>query len=448
MSRDTMEVLCGHAAGTRPDEPDDAARHAARVFILDSLGVCIAGSTGPLCAALLDAHGASGPARVLGTGTRLSAAAAALLNAYQVHNSEFDCIHDAAVVHPMAVLLGAALATVDCADRPVSGAEFLTAVTVGVDVGCRIGAASRSPMRFFRPATAAAARLSNFDQERMLAAMGITLAQLCGTMQAHLEGSALLPVQAGFNARNAVVSRDLAALEVSGARNVLDGPFGYFALFEGDHDPASVLADLGVGWRISEVSHKPFPSGRATHGIVDACLELRRQHGFEADDVAEVEARVPPLTHRLVSRPPAPSMQSNYARLCGAYVAARAILFARVGLDDFTPQALGHEQTLALAGRIRLVVDDNDDPNALAPVTVRIGLESGDAFEQQVSTVYGSPAKPMSREAHLAKFRTNCAAGAEPPSPEGVEAAIRLVDTIEDCRDIRELLDLLGPADS
>lgn len=447
-----MEVLCRHAAGVGFGDLDSAARDATRVFLLDSLGVGIAGSRGPLCAALVAAHRAPGPARVLGSGERLSAAGAALLNAYQVHNSEFDCIHDAAVVHPMAVLLGTALAVLDTAGRPVPGDAFLAAVAAGVDVGCRIGAASRSPMRFFRPATAGAfaatataARLRGFDDARMLAAMGITLAQLCGTMQAHVEGSALLPVQAGFNARNAIASVDLAALDVGGARQVLDGPFGYFALFEGAHDADATLAGLGRRWAIAEVSHKPFPSGRATHGIVDACLALRQAHGFAPREVAAVEARVPPLTLRLVGRPPRAAMQPNYARLCGAYVAARAICTGGVGLDDFTAAALGDAPTLALAQRIRLAADANADPNALAPVCVAIRLDDGRVLEHRVTAVYGSPARPMSRDAHLAKFRTNCAAGARPPPAPNVEDAIRMTDDLEACADVRALLELLDP---
>ena len=35
---------------------------------------------------------------------------------------------------------------------------------------------------------------------------------------------------------------------------------------------APVLRDLGKVWRISEVAHKPFPCGRATHGVLDGVL--------------------------------------------------------------------------------------------------------------------------------------------------------------------------------
>jgi len=300
---DAIEPLGRHALLTAWEDLPEPAQRATKVFLLDSLGVGVAGSRGPLAEALIAAHAGPGEARVLGRTVRLPAPAAALVNAYQVHCIEFDCIHDQAVVHPVTVLLGAALATIDSLPRAVPGRELLAAVALGVDVACRLGVASRAQMRFFRPgtagafaATAAAGRLAGLDQERLHDAMGITLAQLCGTMQAHTEGSALLPVQAGFTARNAVVACTLAAHGVPGPRQVLDGPYGYFALFEGEHDAAEVVRDLGRRFAIAEVSHKPFPSGRATHGIVDATLELVREHGFAASEVRAVHARVPPLT--------------------------------------------------------------------------------------------------------------------------------------------------------
>ncbi len=451
MTADAIEPLCRHALLTTYDDIPAPARDATRIFLLDSLGVGVAGSRGPLAEALVDAHAAPGPARVLGRRDTLPAAAAALVNAYQVHAIEFDCIHDAAVVHPVTVLLGAALAVVDTLDRPVPGRELLAAVTVGVDVACRLGVASRAKMRFFRPgtagafaATAAAGRLAGLDPPQLVAAMGITLAQLCGTMQAHAEGSPLLPAQAGFTARNAVVACALAARGVTGPRQVLGGPYGYFALFEGEHDAATVLEDLGRSWAIAEVSHKPFPSGRATHGIVDACLGLAREHGFAAADVAEVEARVPPLTHQLVGRAAAAGMQPNYARLCAAYAAACALRNGTVVLSDFEQAALADADTLALARRIRVERDASADPNALSPVTVTVTLAGGQRVERTQTAVYGSPAKPMSREAHLQKFRDNCAAGVEPIANEAVEAAIAAADRIEDLEDVRELLDRLS----
>jgi 2-methylcitrate dehydratase PrpD len=456
MTSDAIATLCRHAVSTRDEAIPPAALQAARIFLLDSLGVGVAGSTGPFVDELCAAHAGLPEARVLGRRDALPAAGAALVSAYQIHNGEFDCIHEAAVVHPMAVLLGAVLAWLDRraqrGEPPTAGRELLAALVLGVDTACHVGVASRSPLRFFRPATAgslaataAIGRLSGFDSERLVNAMGINLGQMCGTMQAHSEGSAVLAMQAGFNARNALVACDLAARGVPGPQQVLEGTFGYFALFEGEYDLAGALAHLGRRWRICEVAHKPFPSGRATHGIIDACLQLAREHGFSAADVARVSARVPPLTHRLVGRPPHADMQVNYARLCGAYAGACALLAGTVGLDDFSPAALRDPVRLALAARIEVIADGNTDPNAFTPISVRVHLHGGARVSRTLDVVYGNPARAMDRAAQLAKFRANCRASAVALDDDAAERAIALVDGLDEVGDVRALLACLTP---
>src|SRR5690606_24031909 len=104
----------------------------------------------------------------------------------------------------------------------------------------------------------------------------------------------------------------------------------------------------------------------------------------------------------------------NYARLCGSYAAARLLLTGGLGVHDFTREALDDPATLDLAGRIAIAPDGNPDPNALAPVTVTVRLHSGVELLRSVAVVYGNPARPLDRAAHLAKFRTNLGFAAGP----------------------------------
>jgi aconitate decarboxylase len=445
-----IAAFAQHMVSTRYEDLSPAAVAATKTFILDSFGVGIAGSAGPWARELVDACGAWGEApdaRVWGLDTALPAPAAAMCNGYQIHNSEFDCVHEAAVVHPMAVLLSAATAYAERASG-VSGRAFLAAIALGVDVAAGLGIASKAPLRFFRPATAGAfaataaiGKLRGFDAATLINAFSVTYCQLCGTMQAHTEGSALLAMQIGFSARNAVVACDMAASGLAGPQHLLEGTFGFYRLFEGDYDLRPVLDDLGRIWRITEVAHKPFPCGRATHGVLDGVLSLMSEHGFVADEVERIDCDVPPLTHRLVARPARAGMTPNYARLSAPYVLACGMLGDGVGLDDFRPEALADPTRLALAQRVRFSTDDNPDPNALGPVTVTVRLKHGLVHEATVREVYGSPAKPMDREAHLAKFRTNWISGVRPLPEAAGERLIALVDDLERVGDVRELVD-------
>ncbi len=449
---DAIAKFSKHVVETGYDDLSSEAISATKTFLLDTIGVAVAGSAGPWVEELVECLGHWGAAdhsSVWVRGTKLPTPAAAMANAYQIHNSEFDCVHEAAVVHPMATVVSAALALAE-REGDVRGTDLITALALGVDVACHIGVASKSPLQFFRPATAggfgataAVGKLMGFDTETMVNAMGVVYSQMCGTMQAHAEAPILLGMQMGFNARNSVIACDMAARGLAGTENVLEGPFGYYKLFEGDYDLTTVLANLGAVWRIAEVSHKPFPSGRATHGIVDAVMSLRNKHGFAAEDVEEVTARVPPLVHRLVSRPLEDAPAPSYARLCAAYVTSRALLRGTVDIDDFRPPALSDPETHALARRITLVADDNRDGNALVPVTVTVALKDGRKHKITLEVVYGHPANPMSREAHVEKFRRNWVCGAVPLDEAKGECLIGLVDDLEAVADIRELIELV-----
>ena len=290
-------------------------------------------------------------------------------------------MHEGAVVHTFTVPVAAALAWAE-REGGVGGRDFLTGLALGVDVACHLGVASKSPLRFFRTATAGAfgaaaaiGRLAGFDAATLVNAFGAVLGQLSGTMQAHIEGSPMLGMQVGFNARNAIVACDMATRGLAAPESVLEGPFGFFPLFEGEHALGPVLGELGETSRVTEVSHKPYPCGRATHAVVDACLEFRERLGLDRaarDVVEQVTARVLPLVHRLVGRPVTDDMDVNYARLCCRYVAASALLRGRVVPEDFQPAALRDPDILELARRVDVIVDGNPDPNALVPVTVEI----------------------------------------------------------------------------
>jgi 2-methylcitrate dehydratase PrpD len=427
---------------------------AAKVFLLDTLGVGVAGATAQGADQVLAAAsrwGAGAEATVWGTGTRLPAPQAALVNGFQVHAQEYDCLHEGAVIHALATLLPAALAVAE-RDGGVSGRDLIAAVAAGVDVSCRLGLAAREGLRFFRPATAggfgaaaALARLAGLDAAGTLAALGIQYGQTSGTMQAHVEGSPVLPLQVGANARAAVQSVDLAVAGLPGLADPFEGRWGYLRLFEGDaYDWGDLLESLGERFLISEFSHKPYPAGRATHAAIEGVLALRQEAGFGPDDVTEVMVTAPPLIHRLVNRPDLPSPTPNYARLCLPYMTAKALLHGAVRLTDVRGAAtLEDPATHALAARVRMEPDGSTDQNALAPQAVEVRLADGRVLRRAIAAMLAGPTRPLSRDGHLAKFRDCWGFAATPLAATAAERLIEAVDRLEQVADVRSLAALL-----
>ncbi len=443
--------LVEHVTHRRYEHLSKAAVESTKTFVLDSLGVALAGTRVPMVReleAVAAEWGSGDAARIWGTGRRVPAATAAFINGYQIHNQEWDCVHEPAVVHPMAVILSTLLAWCE-ARGGVGGRSLISGCSVAVDVATGIGRAARNKLRFFRPAmcgalgaTAGLANIEGLDATTTRSALGLAYSQLSGTMQAHIEGSPVLPMQIGFNTRVAFDAVRLACRGVRGPVDFLEGPFGYFTLMDPEWDPTE-FARLESREAITELSHKPFPSGRATHGGVDGVLTLRAQHGFSPEQIGEIRVHAPPLVIQLVDRAPSPDMAASYARLCLPYVAATALLTGSVGVDDFEPAALADPHRHALAARIRVCRDQNPSLNALAPQRVEISLRDGRELALDLPAVLGAPGRPLGRERHLAKFRCAAASGLRPMSACAMDHLVRLVDDLEQLDELRRLVDAL-----
>lgn len=410
------EVLIDHALSLRWDAIPAEAKARALTFLHDSLCVGVAGRNAAHAEAVLamaTGWGRAEPgssASVLGRpGLRLPAASAAFVNGFQIHGQEYDCVHEPAVLHPMATVLSALLAEVERGE-PVSGEQLLLAIVAGVDVAVTLGLAAPDALRFFRPATAgifgcvaAIAALRAMPRAQALDAFGHALALVSGTMQAHLEGKPALPVQVANASRNSLVAIDLARLGMPGVTRPLDGPFGYFPLMELREELGPALARLGHGHRITEVSWKPFPTGRAGHGGIVAVKRLMADQGLTAAALERFEYHAPPLIHRLVGRPAKAEMEPGYARLCLPYLAAVTLLRGTVSLDDFQRDRLDDPAILALAARISVIADGNPDQAAFVPARAVATLADGRQLTQAVDAQFGSPEWPLSEAEHDAK---------------------------------------------
>jgi aconitate decarboxylase len=426
VTADPFPHLVSHVAGLRFDAIPASAVARMKVFILDTLGVGAAGANGTNLdglKTLAASWGQGDEALVWGTSDRLPAPSAAFVNAYQIHSLEFDCLHERAVLHPMAAILSASLAYCERRARagaPVSGRELVTACVAGIDVATFLGFAARGSLRFFRPSTAggfgaaaAIASLAGYDEEQTANTLGIQYSQASGTMQAHVEGSPCLGLQVGFAARAGIVSADLASAGFTGPRDILTGKHGYFHLFENDQFQVEGEIDrIGREFQIEQIAHKPFPSGRLTHGTVDALMRLRARLGFEAEDLVSLECFVPPVVARQVGRPDVPNPEANYAKLCIPFVAATYLRRGDVDVGGFLGrEVLDDPQTHAIAARVHVTEDDNPDLNAMTPQRFRLTLRDGSVHELVIDHVFGHPKAPLSEAQHLAKFRKSWAAG-------------------------------------
>jgi 2-methylcitrate dehydratase PrpD len=445
--------LADHALSRDLQRLSPLAVARIKAFTLDTIAVGVAGAASlyaPKVRAFAQAQADSGDGRacVFGSGDWLGAREAAFCNAFLVHSQEFDCVHEAAVLHPFTVVIPVLLA--EAARAPMTGPTFMAAAAGGVDIAAGLGVSATTPIKFFRPAVyglfgavAALGHARRLDAATLTNAFGYALSFASGTMQAHTEGTPALAIQIAHAARCAFDAVDLALLGLPGPQGAIDGPYGLLALFETGHDIQRLLGSLEDTARVEAVSWKPYPTGRAAHGGLDM-MRAAFAAGVRADQVEQVEIAAPPLIHHLVGRPVRVPLEVNYARLCLPYLAATMLTRGALDLYDFTDAACANAAVLNLATRIMVVQTDHRDPAAFTPQSARILLRGGGVHRETMTDLPGAPVRPLSRPEQEDKVRA-CLMFGRPDDGEAIaQALIMAIATLDSCADVSRLAAIAG----
>lgn len=428
-------------------------------FILDTIGVTIAGCRAqgifPAYEIIKD-WGGKRESTVIVFGDKIPSIHAAFINSAMSHALEFDDTHDKAVLHSFTSVLPTALSISESIGN-VTGKNFITAVTIGVDLVCRLGLASSTPPRFIRSATcglfgaiAAAGKLLGFEKETMLNALGIGYSLLSGNEQCAIDGGLTKRMQPGFVAKAAVLSCFLAKKGITGAKDVFEGIYGYFHLYEnGRYDPKKITEGLGESFEVDSLSVKPYPCCRASHSAIDGILEIIKENRIDPKDVKEIHVSTSHLVFNLVGRPYVIRRDPHVdAQFSLPYVVSIAILRGRVSLEEFEDQNLMDPDVLELSKKVRIqVVDQLKDGGLVAPCKIEIRMSDGKKIVKQVKVMKGHPENPLSSEELEEKFK-NCIRYAQKPKIEKTtNRIIRMLNQLEEIEDVNQLTGLLVERD-
>jgi 2-methylcitrate dehydratase PrpD len=332
----------------------------------------------------------------------------------------------------------------------VDGRRFLTALAVGGDLACRIGLAvgtALDPGGWYPPpivaalgAAAGAANLLGLDAGGVRDALSVMLCQT--TMPGEIKHSArteLRAVREAFPAQAAVTSALLARGGVAGFEEPLEGRAGFFALFaRGEYDPALLIGDLGTRWWTEKLTFKPWPSCRGTHAAIELALALRSEHGFSADEIAEVHVGIDSLQRMLIeplARKQAPATAID-AKFSIPYCVAVALVRGAVDLDSFGENSLRDPSVLALAARVRPRLAEAPTWQRGGGGALEIVLRDGRRLAGEVDNALGCPQRPLSDAVLRAKFLDCAGRAAVPPSAERLADAIM---ELEHCDDVGRL---------
>lgn len=451
---DSVEKIVDYIMGTQfGDLPETVVDNAKR-FVLDSLGVAIAGSSAPGSKEVVDlvkGWGGKPEATVLIYGGKLPSPAAAMVNSIMMHALDFDDTLDESALHAHVSVLPAAMAVAESVGK-ISGADLITAVTLGVDLVCRLGLATKRPLSWIRSATcgffgaaAAAGKIMGLNREQMLHALGVAYSQTSGNAQCLVDGGLVKRMQPAFAARAGVLSAFLAQKGITGARHFLEGQYGFFNLYEGgEYEREALLGDLGEHFEGMKLSIKPYPSCRMTHAAIDAALAIREEHGFEPSDIEEIVVHASKMVYDMVGREftirDNPQVDAQFSI---PYTVAAALIRGDVFLKDFEESSIRDARVLACAKRVKVIVDPELAERDI--MTAHLVLKTKDkVYPKRIDRVKGNPSNPMSMDDCTEKFR-KCVLSSQRPMPgEKVDEILDCLINLEGLKEIRALMGLLS----
>ncbi len=440
----TAEIA--HFVLENPPVPDSVLERATR-HLVDGVAVMLAGAaaeSGRISREHLRELGGKPQAVVVGSRLRAPLQLAAWANGTAAHALDYDDTQLATdprsvyglLTHPTAPVLPAALAAAEHVGA--SGAEFLDAYVVGVEVACRT--ADAVDPRHYRDgfhstgtlgtfgACAAAARLLRCDLDQTLRAFGLAASMAAGLRENF--GTMTKPFHAGRAAENGVLAVLLARRGWTAATNILEAKRGFYSAAAGGYDASKIEGRLGNPYFFESpgISIKPYPSGSLSHPAQDVLLELVREHEVRPEDVERIEVGVNShVPNALIHSRPQTALEAKFSL---QFQMAVGVVDRRAGLAQFTDDRVRDPQVRALMERVHVYVDPEIEALGYNEMRMKVAihLRDGRVLSGRADMARGHPRKPLSREEVSEKF-LECAALVMP-----AERARRLLDALWNVR--------------
>jgi 2-methylcitrate dehydratase PrpD len=396
-----------------------AVRTKCEDLLTDVVGLCVAVRNEDYVKAAFAACDDDGPCTVVGHARTLSAAGAALVNGTAAHGEDFDDTFEGGPVHAGAVIVPAVLAA--CERHGPDGPSALRGIAVGAEVMCRLSTvipkavhtAGFHPTAVFGAMGAAAGvgAALGLNDKQLTDALGIAGSMASGIIEYLAEGTWTKRMHAGWAAQSGIRAALLARQGFKGPRTVFEGVHGLFHGFahstQGNY--AALTGDFGERWVIETLAFKPYPCGTMAHPFIDCARKLRAQ-GITPSDIKEIACETAEgIVHRLWEpladkrRP-----KNGYAaKFSIPYLLACGLVYGDVGFAHFTEAAVRDPDVLAVAGKVKFVIDPgNPYPNAFTG-HIRATLNNGRVVEVRQPHFRGGAKEPLTRGDIEAKFGLN-----------------------------------------
>jgi 2-methylcitrate dehydratase PrpD len=446
---DITRQLASYMVAARNNALPPAAVVACKQRILDTFAAMVSGCRlrpGLLAAEYVRGLGGTPQASVIGTDFRTTEINAAFANGMCAHAAETDDFEPDTKAHPGCSTVPSALAVAEKEGR--SGQEFIRAVALGYDLGCRLLMALgpdlvRATHRGAEGTAAtfcalgAAASLARLDETGTRYAISYAAQQESGLWswvkdKDHIEKAFDF---GGMGARNGVMAVTLVQAGMTGVIDVLDGTHNLFIALSTDPKPQEMLKGLGSHFYVADSAIKKFAVGYPIQAPLDAFLTLRKQYNLTPGNVRSIIVKLPPDTIGIVG-------DSAMSDVNCAHIIAVALSKGTVSFADSNDVALMRDPNI-LQQRAKVTVTADPalaDPAAPRGAIVEVTLTNGQQVSHHTKFPPGTKENPLSSVDVNQKARELMAPVL---GTEKTERLITQINTLENLRDIRELRPLI-----
>jgi len=368
------------------DLPADVRAQSVRC-VLDLLGSAVAGSRTKVERLIAEharvAYGV-GTMTIIGAGFRSTPVGAVLANGFAANALDLDDGYRPLKGHPSAAVVPAALS----AEQHVgaSGAEFLTAVAVGLEVAMRAGAVLHRLYDFYHGtgswgpigAAAGAAHLLASDTEMIWHALGVAEfhAPMTPEMRS-VDHPSMLKDGIGWGAMTGLASAQLAA------RGFTAIP----SLFDAQEAGSALVESLGREYLMRDLYFKPYACCRWAQPAVKGALLATAGLGVKSAEIARVLVHTfEAATHLLCTSP----RTTEEAQFSLPWSVACALTRDAVGPEEVLEGGLEDPELRALASRVDMVRDPELDSLFPDQALARVEIETSDE-RRCVSEIVSAP---------------------------------------------------------
>ncbi len=441
-----IEELARFAARTPWEDIPQAVQQHAKLVLLDTLGVILAGSREPEVSAArtrLVASGGRG-ATVYGPGwPETDPRTAAFLNGLAGRSIELCEGHRYVSCQAAVQVLPTALAGAEWLER--SGRDVLAALIFGYEVAVRIGAgltarplAHQNGQAPLLGAVAAGARLRGLTGEEMSLALRIgAVLVLTPSYTNAVAGATALNAVGGMSGFVGMLAPELALAGLTARPDSVEEAFGQLV---GDGFRAeAVTEELGTRWEIGRNYFRVRACCNPIYSALDALEDILAEH---RPDPASIE-RVDVATYRFAANMREPEPANAFAaRYSLPHAAAALVLHGDAGYHAFTDDSLRDPAISAFRRRVGV----RDDPELsrsvprLKPARVTVTFTDGRQVTRLRESARGDFQDPYREDEVRSKFRTLAGLALSTDAVMRVEALVDRCDVLPRLADLVDRL--------